>query len=148
MERSRAWRILSRIFKQTRFRKLKSAKHGCLALSKNFPWLLCENDAIAFLQRHDGLLPIVRLTRLCRALPARFTSDVQRVDAEHFDFEKLLHRLANLDFVRTRISHDRGLVQFLALARALLSDAHGFDDVESVHVISEDVLRAFETHPV
>ena len=79
------------------------------------------------------------------ALAPEFAADIQRVHLEHFDFEKLLHGLANLNLVRARVGHHGVLVELLALARSFFRHADGLDDVKSVHVISASVRRVSET---
>src|ERR1035438_7551073 len=104
---------------------------------------LREDDLVARLQLHDGLLPVRRLAGLLGALTAEFASHVQCVHLDDFDLEEVLHRCANLRLVRPRVGHEGVLVVFLALARSLFGQAHGPDNFKRVHAIPWlTVLRA------
>src|ERR1035437_5226709 len=92
------------------------------------PERLSEDDLVAVLQGHDGLLPVRRLASLLGALTAELAAHVQRVHLRDVDFEEVLYRRAALGLVRPRVGHDGVLVVLLALARALFGQTHGPDD--------------------
>src|SRR6266446_4266954 len=96
-------------------------------------YLLGQDNLVAFLQRHDRLLPIGGPAGLLGALAAGLAMDIQGVDLYHFDLKQLLHRLADLGFVGAAVRHERVLIELFALARALLSQARGLDNFKSVH---------------
>src|SRR5262245_27045831 len=78
---------------------------------------LGQSNLYALFEGHDCLLPVVRPASLRGALTAGFAAHVQRVHLRDLDLEQLLNRLADLGLVRARISHNRILVEVLALAR-------------------------------
>jgi len=99
----------------------------------NSPHSLGQNDLVPLFEGDNRFFPVVRLTSLCRALAAVFAPNVERIDLGDFDFEEVLHSLADLGFVRARIGNHRVLVETFALTRALFGQADGFDDFKAVH---------------
>src|SRR5882724_3262144 len=98
------------------------------------PVWLSQNNLVALFESYNGLFPIRRLPCLGSALAAKFPAHVERVYFGNLYLKQILHRLADLSFVRARVGNDCVLVVVLRLARALLSEADGLDDLESVHV--------------
>src|ERR1051326_1364170 len=92
-----------------------------------------QNNLVAGLEGDDGFFPVRGPSGLSGALTAGLAMNVHGVDPDDFDFEKLLHRLADLGFVGAAVGDDGVLVEFLALASAFFGQAGSFNDFKSVH---------------
>src|SRR5438045_3343200 len=99
--------------------------------SEAFYWhnkFLRQNDLVAFLEGHDGFLPVRSFAGLGGALAACFAAHVHSIDSDDLYFEKFLHSLPNLRFGSAAISHDCVLIQLFALASAFFCQAGSLDD--------------------
>ncbi len=89
---------------------------------------LRQGDLVFFAEGDDGFFPVGSAALEGGAAAAGFATDVEGVDLEDLDFEKLLNGLADVRFVGAPVGHDGVLVVFFRLARALLGYTDGFDD--------------------
>src|SRR5262249_9110383 len=105
----------------------------CAASWTRFRTQLGQNDLVALFQGDNRLFPVSGLAGLFGALTTVFASNVQRVHLDDFDLEQLLNGLANLRFVCARVSHNRVLVEVLALAGAFFGQPNRLNNFESVH---------------
>jgi len=75
------------------------------------------------------------LSPFLRVTMAFFQSEVTPacVDRNHFDFEQLLHGLADLALVRAAVRHHGVLIELFTLARALFRQPGCLNDFKRVH---------------
>jgi hypothetical protein len=96
---------------------------------------LSEGDFVVFFEGDDGFFPVGGAAFEGGAAAAGLAPDVERVDLEDLDLEKLLDGLAYFAFVGAAVGDDGVLVEFFRLTGALFGHADGFDDFKGVHVM-------------
>src|SRR5205085_9554272 len=100
-----------------------------------------ELDRVAFLQRHDRLLP-VGPTAFGAADAAELAPHDMRLDVEHLHLEELLDGLFDLGLVGLEVDLEGELVLAVAHAVELLGVERALDDLEAVHASTPVSARA------
>src|SRR5216110_2738280 len=91
-----------------------------------------ELDRVAFLQRHDRLLPVGPLS-LVAADAAELAAHDGGLHVHHLDLEELLDGLLDLGLVGLEVDLEGELVLPVAHAIELLGVERALDDLEAVH---------------
>ncbi len=76
------------------------------------PVWLSQNNLVALFESYNGLFPIRRLPCLGSALAAKFPAHVERVYFGNLYLKQILHRLADLSFVRDCGKRGKGFYRF------------------------------------
>src|SRR5262245_60073022 len=85
---------------------------------------LRQRNLVPLLEGHDGFLPVRSSAGMRSALASELAANIQRVDPQNLHLEQVLHRVADLDFIRARVGHNCVLVVLIALAGALFGEAN------------------------
>src|SRR5512138_1383507 len=98
-----------------------------------------EGDRLAFLERHERLLPVGPLPDAA-ADPLVLAPRDRRADREHVDVEQLLHRLLHLDLGGVAVDLEGELPGRLAVPLGLLGDERTLH-----HVLDREVHESFSS---